>query len=201
MRLSGGAVLGACVMGVALAALVQGVAGGALWLLVFGITLLSAVLAAIGKAAEMAAKGFAAGLRSPARPRAYAPALVNGAKTVHKETGRAVADGRAQKRVFVFDLTVVPDDGVPFRAKVAHPLDLQGLMTSKRAVVEYDPRQRWRVVLPADPPEEWRARAARLAFTGPPPEPLAARFPPGAQILVLGLLLGALFVVASRAVV
>lgn len=190
--------LGALLTGLALAAVVQGVAAGALWLLVAGITLLCAILTAIGKAAELQARGFASGLRAQG-PRAYAPALVNSARAVHKESGMPVVDGRSVKSVFVFDLTVVPEERAPFRVRVAHPLDLQGLLGGGRAVVEYDPRQPWRVVLPADPPREWRARAAALTLLEKTPgEPVAARFPAGAQVLGLGLLFGAAFFGVGR---
>ncbi|MFE4248397.1 hypothetical protein ACFRU3_02710 [Streptomyces sp. NPDC056910] len=43
-----------------------------------------------------------------------------------------------------------------------HARDVRGLLHRDRAVVEDDPRQPWRVVVPADPPGERSARALRL---------------------------------------
>ncbi|RFC71267.1 hypothetical protein [Streptomyces sp. AcE210] len=43
-----------------------------------------------------------------------------------------------------------------------HPSDVQGLPRRDRAVVEYDPKRRWRVIVLAEPPGEWAARALRL---------------------------------------
>lgn len=124
---------------------------------------------------------------------------MNSARAVTKEPGKPVVDGHATNSVFVFDLTVVPDDRAPFRVKVAHPLDLQGLLGSDSAVVEYDPLQPWRVAVPADPPREWRARAEGLTpLDETPAELVAARIPAGAQALLLGLPLGVAFLAVGR---
>ncbi len=65
-------------------------------------------------------------------------------------------------------------------------------------MVEYDPRQPWRVTLPPNPPPEQRARAARLdpdsVPTARPVRPTG--LPPGAPILLLGLALAAVVVTA-----
>ncbi|MFI6727069.1 hypothetical protein [Streptomyces atratus] len=136
------------------------------------------------------------GLRSGG-PRAFAPAVVNGVKTVDKKTGRPVLDGRSVESVFAFDLTVMPDELPAYRVQVIHPLDLQGLLHRSRAVVEYDPEQPWRVVIPSNPPREWLARANSVS----PPAEVKERvggFPAGFRTLVMGVALAAVLLVPVR---
>ncbi|WP_413754146.1 hypothetical protein NRF20_39795 [Streptomyces sp. R-74717] len=136
------------------------------------------------------------GLRSGG-PRAFAPAVVNGVKTVDKKTGRPVLDGRSVESVFAFDLTVMPDELPAYRVQVIHPLDLQGLLHRSRAVVEYDPEQPWRVVIPSNPPREWLARANSVS----PPAEVKERvggFPAGFPTLVMGVALAAVLLVPVR---
>ncbi|MFE7121088.1 hypothetical protein ACFU99_37230 [Streptomyces sp. NPDC057654] len=189
------ALLTAVPVGAAFAALVQGTVEGPFWLLLTGLTVSALALFFLGGVAESGQGDRAHALR-PGGPRAYAPALVNSVRAVHKETGQAVIDPRDQKSVFAFDLTVVPEDPhlAPYRVEIRHPLDLQNLLHRKCAVVEYDPRQPWRVIVPNDPPREWMARAQRLdpeavGVTGGP----ARGLPAGSQILVLGAVAAGVF--------
>ncbi|WJV50498.1 hypothetical protein [Streptomyces flavofungini] len=184
--------LGAAAVGLAFGALAEGVIDGPTWLLVVGLTATAATFLCLGAVAERGqSAGIAAGLRSGG-PRAYAPALVHTVRAVHRDTGQLALDPQAAGSLFAFDLTVVPEGGRPFRVEVRHPLDVQDLLHRGHAVVEYDPRQPWRVVLPDRPPAEWAARARRLdpeaAHTteGPP-----AGLPPGAHLLVAGAVVAA----------
>ncbi|MFE0172848.1 hypothetical protein ACFWZ2_11065 [Streptomyces sp. NPDC059002] len=190
---------GAAVVAVALATLAQGLIGGTTWVLLTGLTATALVLTVLGGLADDGyGPGVAAGLRSGG-PRAYAPAVVHSVHAEERRTGAAVLDGRDRNSVFVFDLTVVPDEGPAYRVAVRHPLDLQDLLHRDRAVVEYDPQQPWRVVLANDPPRTWLARAQRLdeetARVAPGP---ARGLPPGAHVLATGAVLAALLVVLVR---
>ncbi|MEU7042737.1 hypothetical protein AB0A77_16965 [Streptomyces varsoviensis] len=181
------ALLAAVPVAAALTALVRGAAGGPFWLLLIGLTTSALALAFLGGVAESRQGGRAAELRARG-PRAYAPALVNSVRAVHKETGTTVFDPGDPKSVFAFDLTVVPEGRPPYRVEVHHPLDLQNLLHRTSAVVEYDPRQPWRVVVPNNPPGEWLARAQRLD-----PEAVRAAggplraWPAGFQILAMAV--------------
>ncbi|MFF9569573.1 hypothetical protein [Streptomyces sp. NPDC014685] len=181
-----------------LTAVVEGAVDGPRWLLFLALPVAALVLTAFGKVAESAASGVAApGLRADG-PRAFAPAVVNGVKAVDRADGRAVVDGRAANSVFVFDLTVVADGLPPYRVEVRHPLDLQGLLHKSRAVVEYDPEQPWRVVLPDAPPREWLARAHVLT---PPTDKVRSpggAFPAGSRTLAAGVALAAVLGVLIR---
>ncbi|MEV5978621.1 hypothetical protein [Streptomyces sp. NPDC052114] len=193
--------LGAVVVAAALATLAQGILGGTTWVLFVGLTGTALVLAVLGDFADTGhGPGTASGLRSGG-PRAHAPAVVHSVRAVHKRSGAAVADGRAQSSVFAFDLTVVPEDAPAYRVVVRHPLDVQGLLHRNRAVVEYDPEQPWRVVVPNDPPRVWLARAQRLDDTAAHTAEGPARgLPAGAHVLVTGVVLAALLTAAVRLV-
>ncbi|MET9659628.1 hypothetical protein [Streptomyces sp. NPDC006510] len=183
--------------GLALTAVVQGAVEGPRWLLMLGLPATALALTAYGKAAEDMKSGVAPGLRSGG-PRAFAPAVVNGVKAVNKENGRIAIDGQAVNSVFAFDLTVVTDDLPPYRIEVRHPLDLQGLLHRSRAVVEYDPEQPWRVVVPNNPPREWVARANSL---NPPTDEVKRRaggVPAGFRALVSGVVIAAVLLVLVR---
>ncbi|WP_353945874.1 hypothetical protein ABII15_32630 [Streptomyces sp. HUAS MG91] len=186
------ALLGSLCAGGAFVTVLFGAFGGPSWLLVIGLTLSALVLALLGDVAEKSPDGAVAlGLRSGG-PRAHAPALVRGVRAVDRETGRVAGDARAQESVFAFDLVVVPEDRPAYRVEVRHPLDLQDLLHQDRAVVEYDPKQPWRVVVPDNPPGEWRARARRLdPDTVSVPDAPRRGLPPGSQVLVLGVLIAA----------
>ncbi|MGW5022795.1 hypothetical protein [Streptomyces cacaoi] len=149
-----------------------------------GLAATSLSLLALSVVAELSAPGHALPLR-PGGPRVCAPALVRSA--------RAVDDPRGVHRgMFVFDLDVRPQGQAPFSVRIVHPLDLQGLLTRRTAVVEYDPHQPWRAVLPAHPPWEWMARAENLAVHGVEasvPPVVTARIPAGFPVLVTGLAL------------
>ncbi|MFD7491250.1 hypothetical protein ACFV8T_02360 [Streptomyces sp. NPDC059832] len=189
-----GAVL---LIGLSFAALVQGAVDGPRWLLLTGIPATALILAILGGVAEPLRAGIAmSGLRSGG-PRAFAPAVVNGVRTVDKKTGRPVLDGRSVKSVFAFDLTVMPDGLPAYRVQVCHPLDVQGLLGRSRAVVEYDPEQPWRVVIPNNPPREWLARANSVS----PPAEVKDRtggLPAGFWTLVTGVACAAVLLVLVR---
>ncbi|MFF1647979.1 hypothetical protein [Streptomyces sp. NPDC058240] len=184
-------------IGVSFAALVQGAVDGPRWLLLTGIPATALILAILGDVAEPLRAGIAmSGLRSGG-PRAFAPAVVNGVRTVDKKTGRPVLDGRSVKSVFAFDLTVMPDGLPAYRVQVCHPLDVQGLLGRSRAVVEYDPEQPWRVVIPNNPPREWLARANSAS----PPAEVKDRtggLPAGFWTLVMGVVCAAVLLVLVR---
>ena len=201
MRLNGAVLLAGCVLGGSLATLVQGALDGPLLLLVLGISLTVAVLVFLGAIAESRQANVAGELRAGG-PRAYAPAVVNSVRAEHKESGKPLPDGRDRHSVFVFDLTVAPEGRQPYRVRIAHPLDLQGLLGRSWAVVEYDPRQPWRAMLPARPPREWEARAARLVLMEKvTARPVGPRLPAGAEVLFVGVPLAVLFFLLGRALV
>ncbi|MFJ2132718.1 hypothetical protein ACIOMQ_17885 [Streptomyces sp. NPDC087845] len=187
----------ALLAGLSFAALAQGAMDGPRWLLLTGVPATALVLTILGGVAEPLRTNIAmSGLRSGG-PRAFAPAVVNGVRTVDKKTGRPVLDGRSVESVFAFDLTVMPDGLPAYRVQVIHPLDLQGLLHRSRAVVEYDPEQPWRVAIPADPPREWLARANSAS----PPAEVKKRadgFPAGFRTLVTGAVLAAVLLVLVR---
>ncbi|MGW1844156.1 hypothetical protein [Streptomyces sp. NPDC001966] len=190
-------VVSAAGTGLALAAVVQGALDGPRWLLIVGLPATALALTAYGRAAEDMTSGVAPELRSGG-PRAFAPAVVNGVRAVNKKNGRTAVDGQAVESVFAFDLTVMADDLPPYRIEVRHPLDLQGLLHRPRAVVEYDPEQPWRVVIPDNPPREWLARAATLV---PPAGEVKRRtggVPAGFRALVSGVVIAAVLLVLVR---
>ncbi|WP_328512602.1 hypothetical protein OG842_35720 [Streptomyces sp. NBC_00376] len=155
-------------------------------------------LTAYGKAAEDMKSGVAAPALRSGGPRAFAPAVVNGVKAVNKKNGRTAIDGQAVDSVFAFDLTVMTDDLPPYRIEVRHPLDLQGLLHRSRAVVEYDPEQPWRVVIPNNPPREWLARAERLVPPAGEVKRRAGGVPAGFRALVSGAVIAAVLLVLVR---
>ncbi|MFE6664606.1 hypothetical protein ACFVFH_13750 [Streptomyces sp. NPDC057697] len=189
--------MAALLIGLALAALVQGAVEGPRWLLITGIPATALVLTVLGDVAEpMRTSTVMTGLRSGG-PRAFAPAVVNGVRTVDRKAGRPVLDGRSVNSVFAFDLTVMPEDRPAYRIQVCHPLDVQGLTHRSRAVVEYDPEQPWRVVVPDDPPRAWLARAAGA----PAPTVVkdrAAGLPAGFWTLVTGVVCAAVLLTLMR---
>ncbi|MFF3628691.1 hypothetical protein [Streptomyces sp. NPDC002164] len=152
-------VLSVVAAGLAFAALVHGALDGPRWLLLVGLPATALALVVFGKVGELSQSDMLVrGLR-PGGPRAFAPALVHEVRAVDKRTGRLARDGQSLESVFAFDLTVVPDGLPAYRVQVRHPLDVQGLLHRSRGVVEYDPEQPWRVVIPDNPPREWLARA------------------------------------------
>ncbi|MEU7581061.1 hypothetical protein AB0B50_26060 [Streptomyces sp. NPDC041068] len=193
--------LGAVVVAAAFATLAQGIIGGTTWVLVIGLTGTALVLAVLGGLADQGhGTGVASGLRSGG-PRAYAPAVVHSARAVHRRSGAAVVDGQAQSSVFAFELTVVPEDAPAYRVVVRHPLDVQGLLHRTRAVVEYDPKQPWRVALPDNPPRSWQARAQQLdAEAAHSAREPGRGLPPGVHVLGAGAVLAALVTVLVRLV-
>ncbi|MEU0634420.1 hypothetical protein [Streptomyces sp. NPDC005989] len=184
--------------GLALAAVVQGALDGPRWLLIVGLPVTALALTAYGRVAEDMKSGVAAPALRSGGPRAFAPAVVNGVKAVNKKNGRTVTDGQAVDSVFAFDLTVMTDDLPPYRIEVRHPLDLQGLLHRSRAVVEYDPEQPWRVVIPDNPPREWLARAECLVPPVGEVKRRAGGVPAGFRALVSGVVIAAVLLVLVR---
>ncbi|MFI9626124.1 hypothetical protein [Streptomyces sp. NPDC052042] len=183
--------------GLAFTALVHGALFGPRWLLLIGLPASALALVVFGKVGEPAQSDVVArGLR-PGGPRAFAPALVHGVKAVDRETGRPVLDGRSLESVFAFDLTVVPDGLPVYRVQVHHPLDVQGLLHRSRGVVEYDPEQPWRVVIPDNPPRAWLARANGVT---PPAvvEQHVGGAPAGLRIFVGSVVFAAVLLVLVR---
>ncbi|WP_306316542.1 MULTISPECIES: hypothetical protein [unclassified Streptomyces] len=189
------ALLGALFTGGAFGLALFGAFGGPLWLFLLGLTLSALALVLLGRLVEEDADGARAAPLRPGGPRAHAPALVRGVRAVHKGSDRPALDPRAPHSEFLFDLVVVPEDAPAFHVQVRHPLDLQSLSGRgrDRAVVEYDPEQPWRAVLPNNPPTLWWARAERLD-----PDALGAVGPPsrGVPVGVLVLALGLVIAVA-----
>ncbi|MFT2017316.1 hypothetical protein ACMA1D_15945 [Streptomyces sp. 796.1] len=189
--------LSAAVTGLCLAALTVGAVSGPRWLLLVGLLTSALVLAAfgaIGEAGITTTQEVAWPLREGG-PRAYAPAVVHRVRAVDRTTNGPAGDPRSPDSAFEFDLTVVPPAGhAPYRIRLRHPLDLQGLLHRDRAVVEYDPQQPWRVILPNNPPAEHRSQATHLPAP-PPARTLHPKgLPPGALVLALGLVAGAALV-------
>ncbi|WP_431037843.1 hypothetical protein ACQYWQ_25695 [Streptomyces sp. P6-2-1] len=184
-----------------------GAGPGPRWLLLTGLAVTAPVLTLVGHLAEAAPYGTraTAGPRSGAAAE-WAPALVHEAATVHRRTGTPVAE-HDPEAVHVFDLSVITADGRPHRTRVRQAADVQGLARATTAVVRYDVGRPWRLGLPAAPPGEWRARAARLAPVPPavsrrpdgrpvrPPAPHVRAVPPAFLSATAGAALAALAVV------
>ncbi|MFF9348925.1 hypothetical protein [Streptomyces sp. NPDC014734] len=183
--------------GLAFTALVYGAVFGPRWLLMTGLPTSVLALVVFGKVDESSQSDVAArGLRSGG-PRAFAPAVVHRVRAVNKETGRPMTDGRSLDSVFAFDLTVVPEGLPAYRVQVRHPLDVQGLLQRTRGVVEYDPEQPWRVVIPDNPPREWLARANGVT----PPAVVkgeVGRAPAGLRIFAASAVFAAVLLVLVR---
>ncbi|MGW8763016.1 hypothetical protein ACWGN5_11025 [Streptomyces sp. NPDC055815] len=166
--------------------LVHGALDGPRWIMMLGLNGTAALLVALGAARLNHRPGVAHG-PVPAERAAHSPALLNGLTT------RGTA--------FVFDLTVRPERGAPYRIEVEHPLDLQDVRVHRAALVRHDPRRPWLVDLPQDPPAAELARARAAARTEPPPR--AAHLwspPPGAPALLLtGVLTAALMTLLAVA--
>ncbi|MFJ6571245.1 hypothetical protein ACIQNU_27905 [Streptomyces sp. NPDC091292] len=181
----------ALVVTAAFTALGVGAIEGPRWLLVTGATSSAVVLAMFGVLGETAPEGGVAMSLRSGGPRAFAPAVVHSVRAVDTVTG-LTADPQSLTSVFAFQLTVVPPDGSrPYRIQLRHPLDHQGLLHRTRAVVEYDPRQPWRVILPPYPPTPWLVRADNLdPETATTSTTLTTQgLPPGSPVLIASLLL------------
>lgn len=183
-------------IGLSVAAMVHGALDGPRWMVVTGVPVTALILTILGDMADPMGTNSAMRPRSGG-PRAFAPAVVNGVKTVDKKTGRPVRDGRSVNSEFAFDLTVMPDGLPAYRLRVCHPLDLQGLLHKSRAVVEYDPEQPWRVVVADNPPREWLARADAATPPAVVKEP-SSGIPSGLWTLLMGVGLAAVLLVLFR---
>ncbi|MFC9592415.1 hypothetical protein [Streptomyces sp. NPDC056944] len=153
---------------------VLGALDGPRWIMMLGLNGTAALLVALGLARLTHRPGVAAG-PVPAEGAAHAPALLNALTT------RGTA--------FVFDLTVRPERGAPYRIEVEHPLDLQDVRVHRAALVRHDPRRPWLVDLPQHPPAAALARARTAATGDPAPARRLWSPPPGAPaVLVTGVL-------------
>ncbi|MFF8379271.1 hypothetical protein ACF07V_24445 [Streptomyces sp. NPDC015661] len=171
-RLVAPATLVAAVPGtLAATGLVHGALDGPRWIMMLGLNGTAALLVALGSARLNHRPGVARG-PVPAEVAAHAPARLNALTT------RGTA--------FVFDLTVRPERGAPYRIAVEHPLDLQDVRVHRAALVRHDPRRPWLVDLPQDPPAAELARARAAARTEDPlPAPHLWSPPPGVPVLLL----------------
>ncbi|MEE1791968.1 hypothetical protein PUR28_14495 [Streptomyces sp. BE308] len=189
------AVLAAVITGGALTALVHGALDGPRWLMLVGLNLTVLVLVAVDLTSRVTLSGFALDLR-PQGPRAFAPAVVHGVRAVNRDPRLPALDPRSPDTAFAFDLTVVPATGEPYRVTVRHPLDVQNARNNGSMVVEYDPEQPWRVIVPTRVPEQSAEQARGLTLTGPRAERITPRRP---EVRVLGL--GTLIAAALLAVI
>ncbi|MER7948137.1 hypothetical protein ABTY59_12215 [Streptomyces sp. NPDC096079] len=146
---------------------------GPRWIMMLGLNGTVALLVALGRARLSHRPGVAGG-PVPTGRAAHAPALLNALTT------RGTA--------FVFDLTVRPERGAPYRIEVEHPLDLQDVRVHRAALVRHDPRRPWLVDLPQDPPAAALARA-RAAAGDPAPAPRLWSPPPGTPALLVTVVL------------
>ncbi|WP_326680366.1 hypothetical protein [Streptomyces sp. NBC_01237] len=136
------------------------------------------------------------GLRPGPAPPAFAPAVVHGVRAVNRDPGLPALDPRSPDTSFAFDLTVVPATGEPYRVTVRHSLDAQNARNSGSMVIEYDPEQPWRVIVPTRVPGQSAEQARGPTLTGPQAERITPRRP---EVRVLGL--GALIAAALPAAV
>ncbi|MFE0651192.1 hypothetical protein ACFVZH_21650 [Streptomyces sp. NPDC059534] len=164
---------------VAATALLHGALDGPRWIMMLGLNGTVALLVVLGAARLGHRPGVARGPDAD-ESATHAPALLNALTT--------------RGTSFVFDLTVRPERGSPYRIEVEHPLDLQDVRVHRAALVRHDPRRPWLVDLPQHPPAAELARARAAARTE---DPFPARHlwtpPPGTLVLLLtGLLTAAL---------
>ncbi|KQX55741.1 MULTISPECIES: hypothetical protein [unclassified Streptomyces] len=168
---------------VATTALVHGVLEGPRWAMMLGLNGTVALLVVLGQARLRHRPGVARGpVTGP--DAAHSPARL------HALTTRGTS--------FVFDLTVLPDAGDPYRIEVEHPLDLQHVHVHRAAVVRHDPRRPWRVDLPQHPPAAALSRARADAARAEDIPPAARlRVPaPGTAALTIAVLLAAVLTTA-----
>ncbi|MFF3172155.1 hypothetical protein ACFVQ0_06000 [Streptomyces sp. NPDC057900] len=170
--------------GGAVTALVQGAVDGPRWLLLIGLNATVTALVLVDLVSRVSRAGIAPGPRA-GRPRSFAPAVVHGVRAFNRATGRASGDPASPETAFEFDITVMPEDGKPFRVRLRHPLDVQDARGRRSMVVEYDPGEPWRVSVPTHPPTEWVRRARQLDPAGPPGPRLEPRRP-GAWVPAIG---------------
>ncbi|MFF7780654.1 hypothetical protein ACFZCG_40390 [Streptomyces tanashiensis] len=170
----------------AVTGLVHGALDGPRWIMMLGLNATAALLVALGAARLNHRPGVALG-PVPDETAAHAPARLNALTT------RGTA--------FVFDLTVRPARGAPYRIEVEHPLDLQDIRVHGAALVRHDPRRPWLVDLPSRPPAAELAAARTAARTeGAEPAPRLWSPPPGAPVLLLtGMLTATLVTLLARA--
>ncbi|MGW1429575.1 hypothetical protein ACWD6K_13280 [Streptomyces sp. NPDC002431] len=176
------------------------VAGASLAALVVGAIVESVPLFVTGLALPLVygALLFLAGAPRRAREAAVVPRTA----LAVIETLEAVG-GESSDVPVRFGLTVVPDDGAPFRVEFTQDVNLVELPDYRPrgvVVVQYPPDRPWRVRIVKRPTPEWAGRAASARFDAVPGAG-AARWaePPEGRadglVALLGLLVGALAVV------
>lgn len=166
-----GTLLAAVPATLAVTGLLRGALDGPRWIMMLGLDGTVALLVALGAARLNHRPGTARG-PVPDEGAAHAPARLNALTT------RGTA--------FVYDLTVRPERGAPYRIEVEHPLDLQDVRVHRAALVRHDPRRPWLVDLPQDPPAAALARARAAARTeDPTPAPPLWTPPPGTPALLV----------------
>ncbi|MFI6421195.1 hypothetical protein ACIBG6_27770 [Streptomyces sp. NPDC050842] len=175
--LAPGTLLVAAPAAVVVTAFVHGALDGPRWAMMLGLNGTAALLFTLGTVRLRHRPGVAQDLPS-GEGAVHAPARL------HSLTVRGTD--------FVFDLTVLPDRGAPYRIEVEHPLDLQDVRLHRAALVRHDPRRPWRVDLPQHPPAAELARARAAVRTNDlPTAPRLGNPAPGTQVLLAGTLLTA----------
>ncbi|MFJ2788164.1 MULTISPECIES: hypothetical protein [unclassified Streptomyces] len=168
---------------VAVTALAHGALQGPRWLMMLGLNATYTLLIQLARLRLRHRPGVAQGPVDPGRA-AHAPAWLHSV--------------RARGAALVFDLTVLPATGPPYRIEVENLLDLQDARTHRAAVVRHEPRRPWRVELPQRPPADTLARARATAARtgeGAPPAPRLRVPPPGTLAVPMTLLLTAALMV------
>ncbi|MEU3481534.1 hypothetical protein ACI2LO_21610 [Streptomyces sp. NPDC033754] len=177
--LAPGTLLVAAPAAVVVTAFVHAALDGPRWIMMLGLNGTIALLFALGTARLRHRPGVARSLPS-GQGAVHAPARL------HSLTARGTD--------FVFDLTVLPEGGDPYRIEVQQPIDLQDVRIHRAALVRLDPRRPWRVDLPPRPPAAELARARAAARTDDLPAAPRLRTPaPGTPALVAGAALTAVF--------
>ncbi|MFE1905166.1 hypothetical protein ACFW96_16110 [Streptomyces gardneri] len=175
--LAPGTLLVAASAAVVVTGFVHGALDGPRWVMMLGLNGTVALLFALGTARLRHRPGVAGRLLS-GEGAVHAPARL------HSLTTRGTD--------FVFDLTVLPEGGAPYRIEVEHPLDLQDVRVHRAALVRHDPRRPWLVDLPQHPPAAELARARAAVRTDDlPTAPRIGAPAPGTPALVAGTVLAA----------
>ncbi|MFJ6657623.1 hypothetical protein ACIQNG_14805 [Streptomyces sp. NPDC091377] len=145
-----------------------GVTGATLAALVLGTVVENVPLFVAGLVLPLAYGALLVVAGKPARAR---EAAVERRTTLARvESVRAVGEGAGDVPVR-FDLTVVPDDGRPYRVAIREQVnlvDLPDYRPGRIVVVEYAPERLWRVALVRRPSAEWEERAAGAGIDSAP---------------------------------
>ncbi|MFD0154357.1 hypothetical protein ACWGQ4_34455 [Streptomyces sp. NPDC055721] len=175
--LAPGTLLVAAPAAVVVTAFVHAALDGPRWVMMLGLDGTIALLFTLGTMRLRHRPGVALGPVS-------AVGAVHAPARLHSLTARGTD--------FVFDLTVLPEGGDPYRIEVQQPIDLQDVRIHRAALVRLDPRRPWRVDLPPRPPAAELARARAAVHTDDLPAAPRLRTPaPGTPALVAGAVLTA----------